>query len=74
LESSRIITEKVNQLKNIGTDQKTNVWHRFGIANSLKAMRNEFKNQPLYNIISDAMNEIINKETNNMVKNIYKSW
>jgi aminopeptidase N len=73
-QSQSLITEKVNQLKNIGTDQKTNVWHRFGIANSLKAMRNEFKNQPLYNIISDAMNEIINKETNNMVKNIYKSW
>lgn len=73
-QSQSLITEKVSQLKNIGTDQKTNVWHRFGIANSLKAMRNGFKNQPLYNIISDAMNEIINKETNNMVKNIYKSW
>ncbi len=68
------VVDKLSFLKDVGTNQKNNPWHRYGAANAVKKLKKSYNGKPLEEKVNKVFLEIISTETNSMLKNLYKSW
>jgi aminopeptidase N len=69
-----LIGQKIDFLKTVGSNQQISQWIRYGATNALKKLQTNYAGKPLESKISSAIKEVISKETNSMLQNIYSNW
>jgi aminopeptidase N len=74
IKDESFVAQKIDFMKEVGKNQQLNQWHRYGAANALKKMKSKTKNKETETKIQTALDEIIENESNNMLKNLYKNW
>jgi aminopeptidase N len=74
IKDESFVGQKVDFLKEVGLNQKNNPWHRYGAAASLKTLKSRFSGKALESKIQTAFDEVISKESNSTLKNLYKNW
>jgi hypothetical protein len=69
-----LISQKVEFLKKVGSNQKISQWLRYGAANALKKLENKYKDKSVGTKISSALKDVISNEKSTMLQNIYSNW
>lgn len=66
--------EKVKTLKEIGSNPKNDLWHRYAAANALYDLQKAYFEKAPYEEIQKALKTVIEKEENSNLKNLYQNW
>jgi len=74
VKDEKLVSQKIDWMKAIGLDEKNNTWHRYAIATAFRRMKKTYFEKPLYDKVQSALTEVIDKEKNPTLLNLYKSW
>jgi aminopeptidase N len=68
------IEQKLSFIQGVGTNQQLSQWLRYAAANALKKLEAKYKDKTLGPKISTSLKEVISKEKNPMLLEIYSNW